>query len=191
MAVIDISARIVGDQQLAQTLAQLSSQDIPKAIKAGVRYAAGRGKTTLAKHIGQHYTLKAARIKQDITQPSYRDGGLTAVIRTGRRPITMKNYGARVVKSGVSVSIFRGERFVAERAFMRVGGSNSELLPFRRVGRSRMPLTVLHGPSIHGIYTGGKHSAALQAKTDQVLSEALVKGILDRLGAMSRGYGRG
>ena len=56
---IDISARVLGDKELAQTLERLSGHDIPKAIKAGVRYAAGRGKTTLAKHVGQHYTLKA------------------------------------------------------------------------------------------------------------------------------------
>lgn len=189
MATIDISAKIIGNTELAQTLARLSSHDIPKAIRGGVRYAARGAKTVLAKEITARYTLKSARIKQDIKDPTYKDGGMTAVIRTGRRPITMKQYGARVVRSGLSVSIFRGERFVAERAFLRVGGSNNELLPFRRQGRPRIPLDVLHGPSIHGIYSGGKHAQALQQATEERIGQQLEKGILRELGRMGRGFG--
>lgn len=33
MAQIDISARVLGNTELAQTLAKLSTQDIPKAIR--------------------------------------------------------------------------------------------------------------------------------------------------------------
>lgn len=190
MATIDISARIIGDKELAAALARLSSRDIPKAIKAGVRDAARAGTTTMAKSIGQHYTLKAARIKQDVSKPQYREGGLSAVIKTRRRPITLKNYGARLVKSGLSVSIVKGERFVAQRAFLRVGGSNQELLPFRRRGAARIPLDVLHGPSIHGIYAGGRHKDAIQQATEHRIVEALEKGIIRAIGAMGRGYGR-
>ena len=190
MATIDISARIIGDKELSAALARLSSHDIPKVIKAGVKYAASGAKTVLAKEITARYTLKSARIKQDIKNPTYQDGGMTAVIRTGRRPITYKQYGARVVRSGLSVSIFRGERFVAQRAFLRVGGSNQELLPFRRRGPQRIPLEVLHGPSIHGIYIGGKHAQSLQQATQERIGQQLEKGILRALGAKGRGYGR-
>ena len=67
MATIDISARVLGDTELAQTLARLSSHDIPKAIRAGVRDAARAGRTTMAKSIGQRYSLTAGRIKQDVS----------------------------------------------------------------------------------------------------------------------------
>ena len=44
MAQIDISARIIGDKELSAALARLSSHDVPKAIKAGVREAAEIGR---------------------------------------------------------------------------------------------------------------------------------------------------
>jgi len=63
-------------------------------------------------------------------------------------------------------------------------------LPFRRVGKARMPLEVIKGPSIHAIYTGGKWAPALQARTEVRIEDALEKGILRALGAMGRGFGR-
>ena len=206
MAQIDISARIIGDQQLSQALARLSSHDVPKAIRAGVRYAAGRGKTTLAKHVGQRYTLKAARIKDDIGSPRFSGDGQSAIITTSRTPITARQFGLRESRRGVTMAIYRGERTVIKSGFMQTSESgkfegkrafqpnrsrpysNEKAKPRR--SRPRNALRMVLGPSLHAIYTGGKHSAALQVKTDQVLSEALVKGILGRLGAMGRGYGR-
>ena len=206
MARIDISARVLGDKELAQTLARLSSHDIPKAIKAGVRYAAGRGKTTLAKHVGQRYTLKAARIKEDVSSPIYSGDGQTAILKTSRKPITARQFGLRESRRGVTMAIFRGERTVIKSGFMQASQegkfdgrrafvpnrkrpySNEKAKPRRSTPRNA--IAMVQGPSLHAIYTGGKHSAAIQEQTDRVISEALVKGILDRLGAMGRGFGR-
>ena len=185
MAQIDISARIIGDEKLAQTLAKLSSHDIPKAIKGGVKDAARAGRTTLAKVIGQRYSLSAARIKQDVSQAQFSANGQTAVIRTSRKPITAMQFRPRQTSTGLSMSIYRGQRSVVRSGFMAKG------LPFRRRGKERMPLDVIHGPSIHAIYTGGKWSPALQGRTEVRIEDALEKGILRALGAMGRGYGRG
>lgn len=184
MAQIDISARIIGDQQLAQALARLSSHDVPKAIKAGVRDAARAGRTTLAKSIGQRYNLTAGRIKQDVSQAQFRDGGQTAIIRTSRKPITAMQFKPKEVRSGLSMSIFRGQRTTVKSGFLAKG------LPFVRRGKERYPLRVIVGPSIHAIYTGGKWAPALQARTEVRIEEALEKGILRSLGAMGRGYSR-
>jgi hypothetical protein len=185
MARIDISARILGDEALSRTLGQLSTQDIPKAIKAGVRDAARAGRTTLAKSIGQRYAIPAGRIKQDVSQPQFRDAGQTAILRTSRKPITAMQFKPRQTNTGLSMSIFRGERTVVKSGFMAKG------LPFKRRGKARMPLDVIHGPSIHAVYTGGKWSPALQARTEVRIEDALESGILRALGAMGRGYGRG
>lgn len=184
MAQIDISARIIGDQQLSAALARLSSHDIPKAIKAGVREAAGKGRTTLAQSIGQRYSLSAARIKQDVSQAQFRDAGQTAVIRTSRKPITAMQFKPRQTPAGLSMSIYRGQRSVVKSGFLAKG------MPFKRRGKERMPLDVIHGPSIHAIYTGGHWAPALQARTELRIEEALTQGILKRLGAMGRGFGR-
>ena len=42
MAQIDITAKLLGEDKLRSTLQRMSAHDIPKAIKAGVRYAAKR-----------------------------------------------------------------------------------------------------------------------------------------------------
>lgn len=74
MARIDISARIIGDKELAAALARLSSHDIPKAIKAGVRDAARCG----PHHPGQVHrpalqplrrTHQAGRLLGPVPQP--------------------------------------------------------------------------------------------------------------------------
>lgn len=184
MAQIDISARIIGDKELSAALAKLSSHDIPKAIKAGVRDAARAGRTTLAKSIGQRYSLSAGRIKQDVSQAQFRDGGQTAIIRTSRKPITAMQFKPKQVRKGLSMSIYRGQRTVVRSGFLAKG------MPFKRRGKERYPLDVIHGPSIHAIYTGGKWAPALQARTEVRIEEALEKGILRSLGAMGRGFGR-
>jgi hypothetical protein len=184
MARIDISARVIGDAELAQALAKMSSQDIPKAIRMGVRDAARAGRTTLAKAIGQRYSLSAARIKQDVPTARITDGGQTAVITTSRKPITAMQFKPRQTSRGLSMSIYRGQRTLVRSGFIAKG------LPFKRRGKERMPLDVIHAPSIHAIYTGGKWSPALQARTEVRIEDALESGILRALGAMGRGFGR-
>ena len=184
MARIDITARVIGDTELAQTLAKLSSHDIPKAIRSGVKDAARAGRTTLAKSIGQRYSLSAARIKQDVPTARISGDGQTAVITTSRKPITAMQFRPRQTRRGLSMSIYRGQRSVVKSGFMAKG------LPFKRRGKARMPLDVIHGPSIHAIYTGGKWSPALQARTELRIEDALESGILRALGAMGRGFGR-
>jgi hypothetical protein len=184
MARIDINARVIGDHELAQALARLSSQDIPKAIRAGVRDAARAGRTTLAKSIGQRYSLTAGRIKANVPTARISGDGQTAVITTSRKPITAMQFKPKETPTGLSMSIFRGQRTLVRSGFIAKGK------PFKRRGKERMPLDVIHGPSIHAIYTGGKWSPALQARTEVRIEDALEKGILRSLGAMGRGYGR-
>lgn len=186
MAIINISAAILGDEQLSRTLAQLSAHDIPKAIKAGVRYAAARGRTTLAQNIRQRYSLTTGRIKQDVSDPQFRDGGQTAILRTSRKPITAMQFKPTETRKGLGMRIFRGgKRTVVKSGFIAKG------MPFRRVGKERMPLDVIHGPSIHAIYTGGKHAAPIQQATEERIADRLQFGILRSLGGMGRGFGRG
>jgi hypothetical protein len=182
MARIDITARIE-TEGLAKTLARLSAHDIPIAIRAGIRDAASGARTQLAKGIRERYSLSSGRIKQDVSQAQFIDGGMAAVIRTSRKPITAMQFKPRQTRKGLSMSIFRGERTVVKSGFMAKG------LPFKRRTKARYPLDVIHGPSIHAIYTGGRHADALQARVEDVVAERLEKGIMRRLRALGRGYG--
>jgi hypothetical protein len=184
MAQIDITAQVIGDQELARTLQRMSSLEIPKAIKAGVRYAARGGAVAISKNVGARYSLSASRIKQDVSTPQFTQGGLSAIIRTSRKPITAMQFKPRQTRQGLSMAIYKGQRTVVKSGFIAKG------LPFKRKGRERMPIDVIHGPSLHAIYTGGRHSQAITQATEQRISEQLQKGILRELGRIGRGFGR-
>ena len=183
MALTNISATLIGDKELARTLERMSSLDIPKAIKGGVKYAARGGGVAISKNVGALYALKSARIKQDISKPQFTQGGLTAIIRTSRKPITAMQFKPKERRKGISLSIFRGKRTFVKSGFIAKG------LPFRRKGKERMPLDVIHGPSLHAVFTGGKHSQAITQATEQRIGEQLEKGILRELGRIGRGFG--
>lgn len=173
MAQIDISARILGDKELSQYLAQLSGTDIPKAIRAGVSYAARGGATAISTNVRGSYSLTSGRIKKDISPPSFRDGGQTAIIRTSRKPITAMQFKAKDVRPrGVTLSIYKGERSRIPGGFIAKG------LPFYREGKSRYPLAVAKGPSLHAIYTGGRFAGQIQEATEKRIEQQLTTGIL-------------
>lgn len=182
MARIDITATVLGDKELVAALQKMAGTDIPKAVKHGVKIAARGGRTTLAKEVGQRYSLTAGRIKQDVSQPTYQDGGQTAVIRTNRKPITAMQFKAKEVRKGLSMAIFKGERTVVKSGFIAKG------LPFVRQGPARLPLRVIHGPSIHAIYTGGKHKDAIQQATEQRIEEQLHNGIVQGIRKVAGGF---
>lgn len=205
MANLDISARLVGDTALLATLQDLGEKDVRKAIRAGVRDAARAGRTTLAKSIGQRYSLSAGRIKEDVTEPQFRNGGETAVIRTSRKPITGMQFKPRQTRKGLSMAIFRGRRTTVRSGFLQtsVEGTFSGTLPFKpakgrtyrgdRIAKRPKPrfgMDAVHGPSIHAIYTGGHWAPALQARTELRIEDALEKGVIRSLQGMARGFGR-
>ena len=122
MAQIDITAKVLGEEELRAALVRMSSHDIPKAIKSGVRYAARGGKTAIAKNIRASYSLSSARIKQDISKPQFRDGGQAAVLRTSRKPPTAMQYKAKDVRPrGVTMAIFKGQRTRVKGGFIAKG----------------------------------------------------------------------
>lgn len=206
MAQIDISARVIGDKELSAALARLSSHDIPKAIRSGVREAAKQGRTTLAKSIGQRYTLKASRIKDDVAEPQFLQGGDVAIIRTSRKPITARQFGLRESRKGVTMAIYRGERTIIRSGFMQTSNDGKfdgrrAFVPNRkrpysnekgkpRRSNPRNAIAMVQGPSIHAIYTGGKWAPALQARTEVKIENVLTEQILKRINAMGRGFGR-
>ena len=207
MANVDISMRLMGDQELVQALHRLSTQDVQKAIRAGVRDAARAGRTTLAKSIGQRYSLSARRIKQDVSQPKFSYGGTEAVLYTSREPITAMQFRPRQTKKGLSMLIYRGKRTTVLSGFLQTSteGVFPGTLPFkpntaRRYrgdtkgetprAKPRAGMDVIHGPSIHAIYTGGHWAPALQARTELRIEQALEDGIIRSLRGMGRGFGR-
>jgi len=84
------------------------------------------GRTAIAKNIGAHYSLSASRIKQDVSQPQFKDGGRTATLSTSRKPITAMQYKAKQTAKGLSMAIYKGQRTV-----VKCGGPAGAPLPHR------------------------------------------------------------
>jgi hypothetical protein len=80
------------------------------------------------------------------------------------------------------MAIYKGQRTVVKSGFIAKG------LPFKRKGAARLPLDVIKGPSIHAIYTGGKHAQPIQQATQQRIEEQLAKGILQGLRKVGAGF---
>ena len=202
MATIDISARIIGDKELSAALARLSSHDIPKAVAHGVRTASRGAKTALGKHIGAVTPISSARIKQDVHVAIAGDGQ-SAKVYISSQPISALRFKPRQTRSGLQLSLYKGERTVIRSGFMQTSRAQRwrGQLPFRpaqgraysydaRRKNKRKGMEFVFGLSIASIYLGGRHSARLQELIEARVEEQLVKGILQRLGAMGRGYGR-
>jgi hypothetical protein len=203
MATIDISARVLGDTQLVQALTRLSSQDIPKAITAGVRLASRGAKTALGKNISAITPIPSARIKSDVFV-SIAGDGQSAKVYTASNPISALRFKPKQTRTGLNLTLYKGERTVIRSGFMQTSRSQAGRgkLPFKptserpysydaRRQTKRKGMQFVFGLSIASIYLGGRHSARLQQLTEARVEEQLVKGILQRLGAMGRGYGRG
>jgi hypothetical protein len=202
MASIDISARIIGDTELAQTLARLSSHDIPKAIKAGVRLASRGAKTALGKNISAITPIPSARIKDDVFV-SIAGDGQSAQVYTSSQPISALRFKPKQTRTGLQLTLYKGERTVIRSGFMQTNRDQAGRgkLPFKptserpyiydgRRKTKRKGMQFVFGLSIASIYLGGRHSARLQQLTEARVEEQLVKGILQRLGAMGRGFGK-
>jgi hypothetical protein len=158
-----------------------------KAIRDGLKYAGRAAKTQLAKEVGARFSLKAARIKDDIKGPfiNVQEGALE--FRLARRPPTALAYGGRQVAKGLSVAYLKGSRRVIPNAFVRKRKGGSVDLPFYRNRRSGK-INVLHGPSIGAIIKGKQGQFSKQIINDSTnrAFEQWVKGVRRTIEADAR-----
>ncbi len=157
-----------------------------RAMRKGLENA-GRGvKTLAAKQIGAKYNLTAARIKQDIEGPRFRDRGETVEFGFSLKAPTLSGaYGFRDSGKGLIGRVLRGGgRARVRRGFMIASERASAFaLGWRRVARrGRLPIEVVHGPSVGGIALGrGRYSDDLQQAMGERAMEQFEKGVRNEL----------
>jgi len=178
------------------------------AVKGGIRYAAKAGVVQAAKSVGQRYSLKAARIKEDIRISSITADQATLIFK--RRPPTLNQFGLSVGKRGgpqpglgrgkgwgkpkpkgrpITARIFRdGQRQKYPGTFL-ITGVNGATIPVRSVnGR----LKAVYGPSIGSdIFGRGRYATVIQAEVSQRINEQFIAGMQRVLDSAARGYGKG
>lgn len=163
---------------ISQALAKLDRicDDVrEKAIVRAINKTADQVKVQASREIRDAgYNLKIAKIKQSITLRRASKTELVAVLKASGRPIGLINYGAREVKSGVSVQVKNGRKIIRgafkatmpnghKGVFIRKGSGHKKVVKSGKAVWHGLPIDELFGPSIPSAFMNKVVQDALQA----------------------------
>jgi hypothetical protein len=185
-----VRVKVEGIEKLNAFLAFTDPKLFDKAVRSGLKYAARAAQTAIAKEVGANFSLKAARIKQDISRPIIDTNEGTISFLLKEKPPTALAYGARQTKAGLSVAYKRGQRRTIPNAFINTSKGGTTELPFFR--HPKGSINVLHGPSIGRIVTapGAQFSKQIVQNTTERSFEQWSKGVERALAADARRKGK-
>lgn len=183
---------IQGANDLLKMRDFLNPKTLAKAQRGGISYAARAGKVAVAKEIRARYNIPSARIKQDVTGPSFGPGGTSATLYLSRKPPSALSYGGKDAGRGLTMKITRGGRAQRVRRGFIIKSGKLEGLPFRRVTTERdSRIAFVFGPSIGSLFAGQADNAeVMQAAVNARINEQFIKGMQRVLDSAARGYGR-
>lgn len=109
------------------------------------------GRSALAQTVSfvrQAYNIKASDLKNEIKiKPAYKGNSKFRLTVTHKALSLMKYGSARQNKSGVNVTVSKGKRQSIKSAFVATVGKGMHVGVFKRVGKPRLPIKELYGPS--------------------------------------------
>lgn len=107
--------------------------------------------------IQAEYNIGAARVRKDLSIGIRGQG----VRLTGHfRGIGLLNFGARQTRTGVTASIFRGQRTQREGAFIAtLRNGNRQVV--KRAGKARLPIETQYGPTVAQMLRKGRRPERL------------------------------
>jgi hypothetical protein len=202
MAGITVDLQLSGFEKLSNIT---DPKLLAKAVKGGIKYAAKAGATQAAKSVASRYTIKSARIKQDIKGPFIY--GDTATLVFSRRPPTLNQFSLTVGRRGgsqpglghgmgwgkpspkgkpITARIFKDGKRQTYRGLFMVNG-----LPMRYI-RAKNKFEVEYGPSIGSdIFGTGRYATVIKAEMETRMNEQFITGMQRVLDSAARGYGNG
>lgn len=147
----------INEQQLQRAMRDLQAvpRGLPKAIVGAINDTAREMATStkqplsVLKQITRRVQIKAKDVRSHIHVQRANRSRMRADIRLSEsQRLSLKVFGARQIRRGVSYKIERGgRRQTVAGAFIALGGH-----AWRRIGRSRLPIVKLHGPSPWGVF---------------------------------------
>ena len=204
-----ITLKLDGLDGLQKMMQFTDPKNFAKAQRAGLAKASKAVKTQVAKGIGERYNLKAARIKQDISDVRIGSDGVSATIRFSRRSPTLAQFGMKPGRRGgpqpgmgmgmgwgrpspagrpLSAMVIRSDgRKVYNGAFVFIGKNGNQV-----VGRKDKQGNIksLYGASVGSIFLGkGRYALELQANAARLINDEFIKGFEKKLSDIARGYG--
>ena len=187
-----LDVTIEGAKDLLKLQHFLDPKLLAKATRGGITYAAKAAKVAVAKEVRARYNIPAARVKQDVTGPSFSAQGEVATLYLSRKPPSALSYGGRDTGRGLTMKITRGGRAQrVSRGFLVKTGSLAGL-PFRRVTKDRdSRIAFVSGPSIGSLFAGQADNAeVMHAAVQARINEQFIKGMQRVLDSAARGYGK-
>lgn len=159
-----------------------TGRSLRKELSVACNATASKGKSIIAKQIAKELATPQKNIRATISQSKKaKDSDISATLEVRKdRRISLKEFGARQTKTGVSykISKSRGRKSIPG-AFQgpRPGRINVKTKGnvFKRVGKARLPIVKLYGPSTWGVFIVGKKQGP---SVDEI--EAELKKQIDR-----------
>ena len=133
------------------------------ALRRALDTTAAQGEREASRRIRDIYNVPAERLEKDIFIRVDPDGKKAYIIFSRRHPPGLQHYKAKQLKSGVSVYVKKAQRKTLAHAFMATmskGGTGV----WERVGKARLPIRRLYGPSVGGMIKNPAILDAVKAK---------------------------
>ena len=133
-------------------------KNLPRELAVVSGKTSKRAKSLIAKDVAKELAVPQKVIKKQLETAKLGKTGATTTLKKSAR-IPLKNFKARQTKAGVSYRISkRTGRKTVTGAFMgpKPGVTSPRLgnHVFKRVGKARLPIRKLYGPSPWGVFTG-------------------------------------
>lgn len=125
-----------------------AGKNAPVELRRALISSQRAAKTEFSRAARQIYNVKAGSFANNFSVSPPNESRLSYEVIGEKRGITVAAFGARAVKKGLSVQIKKaGGRTVITGSFFPSAGNKSGV-PFKRDGRSRLPISVVYGPSV-------------------------------------------
>lgn len=155
-------------------------KNLEKEVNIAAWKTARKGKSVIAKQVTNELAATQKVVKQQINTERGKTYAAVSLRKSGRIPL--RDFGARQTKVGVSYRISKSQgRKILPGAFQ---GPRPGLMKaswkgnaFRRVGKQRLPIVKLKGPSPWGVHLFQNQ----QRKTRDELSSEFLKQLLERI----------
>jgi hypothetical protein len=157
-----------------------TGRSLRKELSIACNQTANKSKSIISKQIASELATSQKTIRTTIRiAQKAKDSEIQAVVEVKKeKRISLKEFGARQTKKGVSYKISKSRgRKTIPGAFQgpKPGSINVRTKGnvFKRVGKSRLPIVKLFGPSSWGVFVVGKKQGPSVAETEAELKKQI------------------
>ena len=172
--------------EIAQAMLSGIKNGMPKAVSRAINRTATTTNVQASKLIKKEYTIKKPTVQNAIREYKSTPQVLHGRLGFKGRPKQLRNFAIKKTKKRVFANVKRstGYKKLTRRAFLQTINNGPAIL--RRLGESRYPVDVLHGPSVPQL--AGSVNVGSQIQKD--LEKKLAERIDHETNAILKGYAK-